>query len=423
VKYPKIYKFSFNFLLLLLGIFSSLSLPAQKLNKAQLEQQKRINLRKIAETHKILQETTTEKKATLGKLTALSEQISTRKKLIHSMETEVEILDKELIEIDGLTEAMETDLKALKKEYAALIYATAKANNGYNKLAFLFSADSFNQLFQRIIYLRQYTKARQTQKEQIDKVKKRLDSQRRKRNEKRYERQLLLQAQGIESKNLTNLQDQHQETVKQLSAREQDLKDELDKEQRELQQVENLIADLIEKEIKRSREEAEKSVALRKDKTEKVEKKTDNTIKLTAEEAVTAASFSDLKNKMTWPVKSGFVSSHFGKHPHPELKGIEEKNDGITIQTNRGAEVRVVYEGIVKAVMSPSNYKFVVVQHGDYFTVYNKLTNVTVKSGQKLKANDLIGTASTNSDGETEIQFQIWKNAEKLDPENWLSER
>ncbi len=423
MKYPKIYKFSFNFLLLLLGIFSSLSLPAQKLNKAQLEQQKRINLRKIAETHKILQETTTEKKATLGKLTALSEQISTRKKLIHSMETEVEILDKELIEIDGLTEAMETDLKALKKEYAALIYATAKANNGYNKLAFLFSADSFNQLFQRIIYLRQYTKARQTQKEQIDKVKKRLDSQRRKRNEKRYERQLLLQAQGIESKNLTNLQDQHQETVKQLSAREQDLKDELDKEQRELQQVENLIADLIEKEIKRSREEAEKSVALRKDKTEKVEKKTDNTIKLTAEEAVTAASFSDLKNKMTWPVKSGFVSSHFGKHPHPELKGIEEKNDGITIQTNRGAEVRVVYEGIVKAVMSPSNYKFVVVQHGDYFTVYNKLTNVTVKSGQKLKANDLIGTASTNSDGETEIQFQIWKNAEKLDPENWLSER
>ena len=397
-----------------------LPVSAQKVNKVRLEQQKRQNLKKIAETHKILQETTGEKKATLGKLTALSEQISSRRQLISSMENEVSLLDEELTELDGLTTAMENDLNALKKEYAALLYATAKANNGYNKLAFLFSADSFNQLFQRIIYLRQYTKARQTQKEQIDKVRNRLDVQRQKRNEKKYERQLLLQAQGIESKNLTLLQDQHNETIKQLSVREQELKTELENEQQELKEVENLIADLIEKEIRRSREEASRNLTSKKDKTEK---KADNTLKMTAEETLTANSFSDLKTKMTWPVKSGFVSGHFGIHPHPEMKGFIVKNDGILIQTNRGAEVRAVYEGTVEAVMSPANYRFVVLQHGDYFTVYNKLINVVVKTGQKLKAGDLIGTALTNSEGATEIQFQIWRNSEKLDPETWLSER
>ena len=63
----------------------------------------------------------------------------------------------------------------------------------------------------------------------------------------------------------------------------------------------------------------------------------------------------------------------------------------------------------------------VMVQHGKYFTVYTKITNVFVTSGQVIKRKDPIGVAYTNSDGTTEMQFQIWHESTKLNPEVWIS--
>ena len=62
----------------------------------------------------------------------------------------------------------------------------------------------------------------------------------------------------------------------------------------------------------------------------------------------------------------------------------------------------------------------VIVQHGEYFTVYAKLKSVNVKMGQMIRENDLIGIVNTDKNGTTELQFQVWKNNVKLNPENWL---
>jgi murein hydrolase activator len=392
-------------------------------NKSQLEKQKKQNLRKIAETHKILQETSGEKKATLGKLTALSEQISSRKNLIRSFEQEVTLLDNEILELDQLTQAIETDFSALRKEYAALIYASAKANNGFNKLLFLFSAESFNQFYVRLNYLQQYTKARKTQKEQLEKIKITLERQRRKRNEKRYEKQLLLSSQDAEHQSLVLLRGEQDEVFKQLSVREQELKAELEDEQKDLDKLEKLIADLIDREIRKAREEAERREnATASTKAAKPEKEP-NTLRMSAAEAETAASFTDLRNRMSWPVQSGFVSRHFGNQPHPVLKGVMIPSDGVTIQTNKGETVQAVCGGTVVYVGAIQGIKLITLQHGDYFTVYNKLKSTGVAAGQKVKAREVIGEVLTNRDGITELQFQIWKNSEKLDPETWLQDR
>ena len=407
-------------------------------SKNQLEREKKNNLKKIAETNKILQETAGEKNATIGKLNAISAQISSRKEFIQSINHEIDALDADILEIDQLSSAIENDLKNLKREYAALIYASSKSSQGFNKLAYLFSSTNFNQLIMRLNYLQQYSKARQSQKDQIEKVRKTLDLQKNKRNEKKYEKQLLLQTQTSENRNLVVLKDQHDDVVKQLNAREIELKEDIEESQKTVQKIENLIAELVESEIRKAREESERIERNRRNNlriAEKVEKrsksekvkereKENNTIHLSAEDAILAGTFGELKSKMIWPVKSGFISEHFGVHPHPLLKGITTKSDGVTIQTNKGEEVRAVYDGVVRIVQSiPGVNKVVAIKHGDFFTVYSRLTNVNVEPGQKVKAKDLIGQVMTTADGVTEMQFQIWKNTEKLNPENWLIDK
>jgi septal ring factor EnvC (AmiA/AmiB activator) len=65
----------------------------------------------------------------------------------------------------------------------------------------------------------------------------------------------------------------------------------------------------------------------------------------------------------------------------------------------------------------------VAIQHGTYFTVYAKLRTVQVRAGQRVKAREPIGTVATDKNGVSEMQFQIWKEFTKLNPESWLSPR
>ena len=100
-------------------------------------------------------------------------------------------------------------------------------------------------------------------------------------------------------------------------------------------------------------------------------------------------------------------------------------NDGVNIQTKQNEEVKAVFDGIVKKIaIVPGDFKYVViVQHGNYYTVYAKLKSVNVKMGQQVSRQDVIGEVNTDIDGVSEVQFQVWKNTEKLDPELWLAKR
>ena len=137
-----------------------------------------------------------------------------------------------------------------------------------------------------------------------------------------------------------------------------------------------------------------------------------------------ASSFAASKNRLPWPVQHGFVSDKFGVKPHPVLKGLMVENMGIDIQTNAGESVQSVYDGVVQDVAyMPGMNNVVAIQHGNYMTVYAKLKSVSVKIGQRVKARDMIGSVATGKDGITEIQFQIWKNLTKMNPEAWLRPR
>ncbi|MEZ4906564.1 MAG: M23 family metallopeptidase [Saprospiraceae bacterium] len=58
-----------------------------------------------------------------------------------------------------------------------------------------------------------------------------------------------------------------------------------------------------------------------------------------------------------------------------------------------------------------------IIKHGDYYTVYSKMENVTISKGDKVKNGQEIGILGGNG----EFHFEVWKNKTVLDPENWLN--
>lgn len=385
------------FLLLLLCSFSAFP---QK-TKTDLEQEKRENLRRIAEAEKILNDTESEKKATLGQLRALNQQISAREGLISSLSEEINLLNGEIGDLSILVNALQNDLKNLKEEYAAMIYASYKANSGFSKLTFLFSATTFNQLFLRLKYLEQYAETRKLQAEKIEEVSNELDDQRSRVEIKRSEQRTLLNQQMAENMKLLRLKAKQSGLVQELTKKEKELRDELAERKEALDRLDQLIAEIVRTEIERS--------------------KTLSSTAIANEEEITA-SFEMNKNKLGWPVSSGFVASKFGMQPHPVLKGIVVDNRGVEIQTSKGAQVRSVHSGkVITVAFAPGMNNVVMIQHGEYFTLYARLKEVKVKKGSIVNKDDLIGQVYTDKNGVSELHFEIWKNRVKLNPEQWLS--
>jgi murein hydrolase activator len=383
-------------------------------NKNKLEKEKQESLKKIKETEKIIVETKTQKQATMGQLTAISQQIEARQALINSISREIKLLDDEITETENIINALEGDLTNLKEEYAAMIYEAAKMDNSIYKLAFIFSAESVNQMVMRVKYFQQYSDARENQLEQIEKLKATLSQQKTGLNKKRSEKNNLLHSQTIETTNLNSLKKEKNEVVKELSKKETELKAELEETKKSIKQLENKIREIIEEE----RKKAIAAAALAE------KNKKNATTKNSAHEGKDLLNnFGGNQNRLPWPVTSGTVVRKYGRQKHPVL-GIEENNLGVGIQTLKGEQVRAVFSGKVISVTEiPGMNKIVMIQHGEFFTVYARLKKVYVKKDQEVTAKEIIGEVYTNKEEVSQVEFQIWQGNNHLDPELWLSKK
>ncbi|MGI9544601.1 MAG: murein hydrolase activator EnvC family protein [Cyclobacteriaceae bacterium] len=392
-----------RFILLLSAfLFLSPTLLAQK-SRLDLEKEKTENLRKLREAQKILKQTSRQKRNSVGQVKALQRQIESQVALINTYKSELTTIDSEITESNGMINSLEADLMDLKEEYASMVHRADKVNRGFTNLTFLFSAQTFNQLLMRMKYLEQYTKARKDQVAEIEKVKKSMDRQMIALRKKQQEQQELLEKQVLESDRLVASRKRKSAVIVQLSKKEKTLKNELAKRKKAAKKLDNLIAALIRKEMEAST-------------------RANGKFALTPEAAKISTSFHGNKNKLTWPVSRGFISGKFGVQPHPVLKGVKIENPGVDIQTQENEPVRCVFDGEVSKIASipGMNGVVVIIQHGEYRTVYANLKQATVKVGDKVASKDPIGEVFTDGNGISEVQFQIWRNFDKLNPQAWL---
>lgn len=400
-----------------LVFFCSVSLYAQK-TKTQLQREKQENLEKIKETERILTETTTEKKNSIGELRALNKRIEQQEVLMVSINSEIGLLNYDIDENNQIIDALSDDVEKLKEEYASMIFAAQKASGKIDKLTFLFSATSFDQLMMRLKYMEQYGKARQEQGEAIARVQKVLGDQVRQIEARRQEKQSLLDEEEKESQQLSGLKNKKNTLVKSLEKEEKRLKRELADTKKAVAELDDLIAKLIKEEMERAIAEAKRLRELKAKANKKAEEVKEE------EDAVAnialSNSFEENKAKFPWPA-SGFISQRFGRQMHPVLKGIVIQNDGINIQTKQGEAVKTIFGGEVKRVALIGGLgTAVIIGHGEFFTVYAGLKEVTVKTGQKVSPNTELGKVIATGEGISELRFQIFKNTTPLDPQQWL---
>lgn len=378
---------------------------AQK-SKAQLEKEKKEIMQRISQNERILVQTSSQRRNTIGQLNALNSQIESQQNLISSISAELKLLEGQISEIGMIIESLEDDLESLKKEYTSMLYAAQKNQGSMNKLIFLFSAKNFNQMLMRLKYMEYYSEVRVNQVKQIEAVRTTLIGQKNVVEEKRFEQRSLFNEQVARNVELENLKDRQTKLVAELSLKEREIRKEIDDRKKAVSNLEKLIADIIKKEMEKSKA------------------RTDTRMGLTPDEKLISTNFEGNKKRLIWPVNAGFVSQKYGTHPHPVFKNIQTKNDGIDIQTNKDEPVRAIFEGVVMAVAAiPTFGTTVIVQHGDYLTVYANLKTASVKKDQKVGLKETIGIVATDKDGVSVLQFQVWKNTAKLNPEDWLAKK
>lgn len=382
----------------MLLLFGGIELQAQN-ERANLEAQKKALLQKISQNQIILDQTAEKKTSSLGRLNALNNQISSRSKLIGAINQEVGLLDERIAEDQEFIDALDADLDTMKKEYASMIYATQKSTSGFDELTFLFASETFDQLFMRLKYIKQYARTREKQSEQIKIVQINLNDQIAEIEEQKKEKQSLLNEELAESDKLQNLRVQQRRIVQDLEKEEKRLRAELRKQRRSEKELTDRIDAII---------EAERRAALLN----------------SADMSAISEAFAEEKGRLSWPVDDGFISSKYGKHKHPTLKRVTIDNKGVDIQTAKDAYVKSVFNGKVVGVMSIQGQGItVLVQHGDFFTAYSKLKAVTVKKGETIVEGQAIGQVITGSDNVSEMKFRINTNKGTENPENWLQSK
>lgn len=390
------------FLLLIIISFPSLSQ-----SREELERQRKQKEQEIILTKKLLQETGEKQKQSVEYLQLLNNQIQTRENVINNMKQEIKYLAEEISDARQVVYSLQKDLNSLKKEYASMVNFAFKTRNSYSKIGFILSAKTFNQSYKRLKLLQHYSEYRKKQMQVIITTEKTVQMKIKDLNLKIAEKNILVEKENIEKQNLEKDWISQQSTLESLKKKESQLKKELAIQEKAKEELNRKIEELIRKNIESS---TKKTTGVTK-------------FEMTPEAKKLSADFAGNKGKLPWPVEKGVVSEYFGTHEHPVLKGVEIISNGIKIMTEKDGKVRAIFNGTVSNLVTiPGSGKSILINHGEFFTVYSNLEEVYVKSGDKVSTKQIIGKIRYDQKtGKTEMELQIWKLTAKQDPLVWLT--
>lgn len=395
------------FLFIFILIIQVNPLLAQQ-DRASLEQDKKKAEDGIRYTNKLLDQTRKSKKANMSEVVILADMIGKRQELIAAINSEIHFLNVQISFTEDSIRELNTELTELRDEYARIIYFAYKNRDLYNRFMFIFAADDFNQAYQRLKYFQQYQVYRKKQAELIRQTQEKLHQKSESLSQRKAEKEQLAGTVENEKNKLFAEKEDKDRIVQKLVKTEKDLKKELKQKEKAIRDLQKAIQKIIAAEIAARA----KSVAGKP-----------SELALTPEELELSGNFMSNKGKLPWPMERGIVSSTFGEHPHPVLKRVKVRNNGINILTNEGGEARAVFKGKVTRVMSvPNNNNVVIIRHGEYLTVYSNLDRVYVREGDFVDTKDKIGVVFTSPDeSRTELHFEVWKAKTLLNPASWLA--
>jgi len=390
-------------------------------SKTQLEEEKKQIELQIKQTNKQLNKEKKKKNSALEQLELSDKKIIQHNQLLNNLENTIKVqnssiikIEKQMLKIEENILIKEEELNLTQNTLSKLIYQTYVWKNTYNESFFLISSDNLNQLYKRKHYLNQLVLNRKTQILKIKIIKTELEDQKQNLINKKdllkqeiKQKEQLFAEKKTENKILEEEKNNNSKIISEIKLNEQHYRNKLDQQKIEAKEIDEQIKKIIEEEIRKSREEAEKN---------------NSTSPLTPEALKLSSNFTANKGKLPWPMEKGIIVSSFGIQKNKAIAGIETKNNGIDFSTEPGQKCRVVFDGVISRIFFiKGKGKAVLVNHGNYFTVYSGLQNVIVKPGEKVISKQKIGTIITSEvTKETQLHFEIWKGKETQNPVKWL---
>ena len=391
-------------LLLIIFLLAAIAYPQQ--TRQNLEEQRRQVLREIEETNRLLRVTVRDQEQSVSKLNLLNAQFAQYNRLISSINTEITYTDRQ---INTMTNEIKKDsavIEQMKIEYVKLLVQAYKNRGQYNKLIYVLSAKDFNEAYRRMKYFQQYSDYSKKQVEEIKLKQEELSAAVEQLRIHKADNEQLRAEQRRESTKLQEVKQELDHEISNLKSQEQKLRTKLAEQQQRDRKFQAEISRLISEAAKKQGTTVENLHE-----------------RLTPEQRLISNNFRANRGKLPWPTERGIITGKFGTSRHEVIQTIQVDNIGIHITTVANAEVRAVFDGEVTNVGGiPGVNLFVLVRHGNYFTVYLNLVDVTVKQGDKIKLKQTIGKVYTERGVQTAVlQFQIYEGANKQNPELWLS--
>jgi septal ring factor EnvC (AmiA/AmiB activator) len=400
-------------------------------SSSQLKRKKEALQREIELLQRNLNKTASSKKLTIGEISALNAKIGLMQDKIGVINSEIKNLDGQIHENTNTVLSLREQLAQLKKEYAGMIRFAQRNQNSYDKMMFIFASNDFNQAYKRIKYLQQFSQYRKKQADYIMGTEKNLNYKIVVLDKSLREKSSLLKEQETEKEKLGKNKSKQSEVLSQYSRQERGFSRDIASRRKQQAALDRAIRAAILRDIAEAKRKAEAeeraaaAAAAAKAKAENkaapvvvVKAKTNSGyLNATPEAAKLSAAFENNRGSLPWPVAQGSITEHFGLHTVGQAK-IDQS--GVKIATSGGASVRTVFGGIVSSVGNSMGKYYVLIKHGEYFTVYQNLASVSVSKGETVATKQSIGVVS-GSDDMPELDFQIWRGSSPQNPEAWIS--
>ncbi len=404
-------RFKLTYLLLLLSLIFSVNVTAQKTKRQQLEARRTQLQKDIVYISALLSNTKRKEKNLLSEVKDINDKIKKREDLINTISNESKELGNEIYLNQLEINKQNRNLKTLKKDYASMIYKSYKSKSQNSRIMFLLSSENFYQAYKRFQYMKQYTSFRKNQGEEIQQKTIELQVLTDTLKIKKEQKQTLLNEKKQEQSVIEREKNEQEKLLSQVKNKENKYKRQIRKFQKDESRIDAQIDKLIRNAIAASNKNSGNTSST-----------TSTTFNLTPEDIELASKFTSNKGKLPWPVEKGYVSTYYGKQPHPIVRSATIQSNGVRITTGIGSTARAVFDGAVLAVQIMSgNKKAVLIQHGNYITVYKNLENVRVNKGDKVSTKQEIGTIFTDKiTGKTILGFVLSNNTKTENPKSWI---
>jgi septal ring factor EnvC (AmiA/AmiB activator) len=387
----------------------SQSTSSLKKKEAQLKEQ-------IEQTKVLIYKTQSAQNNSLSELNIINKQISYREELLNNLNSQLNSISNYIDENSSEIVIIRVELEKLKAEFKEMIRFAYKNRNKDFNMMYLIASENFNEAYQRMRYIQQYSENRKLQVKKIKTAQEKLVSKNELLVKKKSEKLNVIESSNTEKASFLADKNKQQTILKEVENNKASLIKKLQDQEIEKDKIAQAIKEAIKKEIAKNKEKNKPKITTDKPKT----------FTTSPEVSLAGKKFEENKGKLPWPVSSGVITSNYGRQQHSVVSTAFIENNGVDISTTKSADVRVVFNGAVSSILTiPGAGKAVIVSHGNYRTVYANLQEVNVSIGQKITTKQKVGNLLPNSsDKISESHFEIWEitssDMKTVNPASWL---